>query len=242
MMHRSIGSLALTVALVALPPGATGAGLEALDLERRCGQCHDVAGAGSLTSEDWLARLHAMGPRENLDQAQRVEVVEFLRYHGWEVNQIMAMASERHLFEDKCGLCHSVSRIFVRDLDAAGLRATVERMRLRAPQWISPEQSETIIEFLEAGARGVQRPEHRFVDGAPAEVFRERCAGCHPLERTYLYLETELDPHWPLLVARMRAKAPEWISEQEANQVVEYLSSLEPQLRAPVRNTGGGSR
>lgn len=238
MKNRLMGAIALVLTGGFLQTAAFAIDLKTLDLEKRCGQCHDVADNALHGTENWLERLQSMGARENLGATERAEVVEFLRYHGWEVNQILAMASERHLFEEKCGLCHATERVFVRDLDREQLRATVERMRLRAPQWISPEESETIVAFLEAGARGVQRPEHRFVDDAePAEVFRERCAGCHPLERAYLYLETELDPHWPLLVARMRAKAPEWISEAEAQQIVRYLSSLQPQLRVPVRDT-----
>ena len=49
------------------------------------------------------------------------------------------------------------------------------------------------------------------------DVFRVRCGACHTLERVYQYLETHgSKAEWPLLVERMRLKAPEWISETEA--------------------------
>ena len=83
-------------------------------------------------------------------------------------------------------------------------------------------------------AAPVRRPEHASVEGDDSEVFRARCAACHPLERAYLYLETELEPHWELLVRRMQAKAPEWITDAEAEAVVRYLSAQQPQLRTPV--------
>ncbi|MBT8145132.1 MAG: cytochrome c, partial [Gammaproteobacteria bacterium] len=195
--------------------------------------CHDVSDTERLTSdENWLQKLADMGPLEELTAEQRVEAVEFLRYHGWEVNQIVGMASDRHLFEEKCGLCHSVERAFVKTMDAEQTAITVERMRKREPDWISEAEAQQLVAFMNAGARGVRRPEHRVVDGTPADAFRARCAGCHPLERSYLYLETELEPHWPLLVKRMQVKAPEWINDTEAELIVEYLQSLKPVLRS----------
>lgn len=227
--------LVSTLVVLLLPP-ALNAELETLDLERRCGQCHDISDPDTLAGgEDWLKKLADMGPLDQLTPAQRVEVVEFLRYHGWEVNQIVSMATERHLFEEKCGLCHSVQRTFVETMNDEQLRATVERMRQREPQWISEDEAQRIISYIRSGARGAQRPEHRIVDGTPADAFRARCAGCHPLERSYLYLESHLDPQWPLLVKRMQAKAPEWISDSEAQLIVEYLAAQKPVLRPATR-------
>lgn len=240
-MKALVSSIAVLLGLALAPSPAT-AEIETLDLERRCGQCHDVSGADRLKSEDWLSRLQELGPIEKLDQKQRTEVVGFLRYHGWEVNQILGMASERHLFEQKCGLCHSVQRVFVKTMSQDQIATTVERMRQREPQWISQEDADAITAFIEAGARGVPRPVHDAIDGSPADVFRDRCAGCHPLERAYLYLETELEPHWPLLVKRMQVKAPEWISDAEADQIVEYLSGLKPVLRPTARTGSASSR
>ncbi|MBT8137144.1 MAG: hypothetical protein KJO54_09055 [Gammaproteobacteria bacterium] len=205
--------------------------VQPLDLERKCTTCHDVANPGGLTGADWLSRMHAMGPVENLSADQRNEVVGFLRHHGVDVNQILAVTEQRYLFEEKCGMCHSVGRAFLEPITNDEFRAIVERMRRRAPQWISAEDAERIIAYMAGGARGITRPEHNEINGGPAEVFKGRCAGCHPLERSYLYVETKLDPAWPLLVKRMQLKAPDWISDAEAAQIAEYLSSLEPQLR-----------
>lgn len=205
--------------------------LEALELEHSCGNCHDVASSSSLTGDDWLNRMRAMGPIESLSPKQRAEVAGFLRHHGWEVNKILAMTNERILFEQKCGLCHSVQRAFIKAMSEEQFQDTVMRMRRRAPQWISEDEARTIIDFVAAGARGVSRPQHGDITGDSAEVFRNRCAGCHPLERSYLYLETTLDPAWALLVKRMQLKAPDWISDKEADQIVDYLSELRPQLR-----------
>lgn len=227
ILATAVASVAVTMA----PTYAGGLNLETLELERSCGNCHDVSNPDGLTGDNWLAQMKAMGPIDSLTSKQRTEVVGFLRHHGWEVNQILSMTNERYLFEEKCGLCHSVQRAFIEKMDAGQIQETVKRMQHRAPQWISDDESETIIDFMVNGARGVRRPDHGDISGGPAEVFRERCAGCHPLERSYLYLETTLDPAWPLLVKRMQLKAPDWISDTEAEQIVDYLSGLEPQLR-----------
>lgn len=226
-----IAAIGISVAMTTVQADVLGSDLAALELERSCGNCHDVLNPGALSGDNWLAQLKAMGPIKSLTTQQRTEVAGFLRHHGWEVNQILAMTNERHLFEEKCGLCHSVERAFIEKLDDDKIKETVMRMQKRAPQWISDDNAKTIVEFMRNGARGVRRPEHGAISGGPAEVFRGRCAGCHPLERSYLYLETTLDPAWPLLVKRMQLKAPAWISDSEAGQIVEYLSELKPQLR-----------
>ena len=72
----------------------------------------------------------------------------------------------------------------------------------------------------------------RFATRQSAQVFRERCSACHTLERVYLALEEsqgkDKAPPWMHIVQRMREKAPEWISAQEAEQIMTYLQSLKP--------------
>ena len=122
----------LSLALALLAYGALGAEepIPQLDLDHRCGQCHDVT--GDLTSERWLQRLQELGPIDKLTPAQQTEALGFLRHHGWEINQIVQMAGDRHLFEEKCSLCHSADRAFIRALTPEQRRATLERMRARA--------------------------------------------------------------------------------------------------------------
>ena len=200
-----------------------------LDLDRRCGQCHDVT--GDLTTERWMQRLKELGPIDKLTPEQQKEALGLLRHHGWEIDEIVRMAADRNLFEEKCSLCHSADRAFIRELTPEQRRATLERMRTRAPDWISEPQLQTILAFLERGAPGVHKPEHKIVSTDPANAFRVRCAACHTLERAYLYLETHRgDTQWSPLVERMRLKAPEWISEPEAKLISEYLSAQKPLL------------
>ena len=200
-----------------------------LDLDRRCGQCHDAS--GDLTTDRWLQRLKELGPIDKLTPEQQKEALGLLRHHGWEINEIVQMAADRNLFEEKCSLCHSADRAFIRKLTSDERRVTLERMRARAPDWISETQLQTILAFLERGAPGVPKPEHKLVSAEPVDVFRVRCSACHTLERAFLYLETHRDEtQWPPLVERMRQKAPEWISESEAALITTYLSQQKPLL------------
>lgn len=200
-----------------------------LDLDRSCAQCHD--GSGTLTTEDWFKRLKEMGPIEKLSPAEQKEALGLLRHHGWEIDQIVKMAGDRQLFEEKCSLCHSADRAFIRELTPEQRRTTLERMRTRAPDWISPDQLQQIVAFLEKGAPGVHKPEHKLVSAAPVDVFRTRCSACHTLERAYLYIETHREQtQWEPVVERMRLKAPEWISPAEAHLITDYLSAQRPLL------------
>jgi mono/diheme cytochrome c family protein len=203
-----------------------------LELDRPCSECHRVR--TPLTGEDWLARLRELGPLDKLTLEQQQEVLGLLHHHGSELTQIVQSEADRALFLEKCSLCHSADRAFIRELTPEQRRATLARMQARAPDWLSDAQIQTIVAFLERGAPGVQKPEHRLVDAVPVDVFRVRCGACHTLERAYLYLEAHgSDADWPQLVARMRSKAPEWISSSEAALIVDYLKAQKPQLPHP---------
>jgi cytochrome c2 len=221
--------LCLALALLACATIRAEETVPQLDLDRRCGQCHDVT--GTLTTDHWLQRLQELGPIEKLSPEQQKEALGLLRHHGWEINQIVQMAAERHLFEEKCSLCHSADRAFIRQLTPQERRATLERMRARAPDWITEAQLQAILAFLERGAPGVPKPEHRIVSASPADTFRIRCSACHTLERAYLHTEAYREnAGWGALVERMRLKAPEWISAAEAALITDYLNAQKPLL------------
>ncbi len=205
-----------------------------VDVGAKCGQCHDMADPAGQASEDWIRRLAAIGSADRLSPEEQTEVLGFLRHHGWETTQLVAMAADRHLFDEKCSLCHSANRVFLEALDEAALRGVVERMRQREPRWISPGEADRIVRFLLDEAPGVRKPAHLALDGAPAhELYRVRCSGCHNLERVYLYLEATAGTSlsWGPMVERMRQKAPGWMSEDEAAKILAYLRSIQPVMR-----------
>jgi len=141
----------------------------------------------------------------------------------------MSMAEERRLFEQKCGLCHSPDRVFLEPLSGESLRHVVLRMRERAPGWITEKDMHEIMEYLAHGAPEAKRPARKPVAGSEA-LFRERCSGCHTLERVYLELEEAKGrpPPWLHVVKRMQEKSPQWITPAEGGEILKYLQSLKP--------------
>lgn len=65
---------------------------------------------------------------------------------------------------------------------------------------------------------------------APAEIFAVRCSACHTLERVFLNLSKaeNVADFWSHTVSRMRGKAPQWMSEADAAEILDYLRSLSP--------------
>lgn len=203
---------------------ATGPGEERF--QERCAQCHD-ADDPATPARAWFERLESMGPIEDLDRAQRAEILDFLRHHERRTTEMVALAEERQLFQERCSLCHSTDRIFLEPLTPEARRHIVFRMQERAPDWISPEEAEKILQFL--AQTEPDRPVIPAEEGRePAAVFRERCSACHTLERVYLHLEAGKaeGPAWVHIVQQMRSKAPQWIDEREAVLILEYLEGL----------------
>lgn len=222
---RMCAALALTLVMGGLAAeGET-------QFEQRCAQCHDAADPAG-PARDWFDRLEAMGPLGELEAEQRMEVLDFLRHHERRTTEMIALAEEKQLFEDKCSMCHTTDRVFLEPMTPETRRHIVLRMQERAPDWISPDEAEQILAYL-----GQTEPVE-FVKPAearmePGTVFRERCSVCHTLERVYLHLEESEDvgPVWLHIVQRMRSKAPEWIDEDEARMIMEYLEGLKPVIR-----------
>lgn len=196
--------------------------------QKRCGQCHNADDPAGPASSHWLSSVDA--PLTELTPEQQQEVLQFLQHHGADAAQKVSVSRERALFEEKCNLCHSADRIFLEPLDSETRRHIVLRMQKRAPDWITPEEMETILAYLDKGAPGAPRPGDEPPAENSAELFRERCSSCHTLERVYLYLEdadTTADA-WMHIVNRMQQKAPDLITPEEAQQILSYLQKLEP--------------
>ncbi len=204
--------------------------------KKRCSQCHALPTPNKLTSEEWVSQLDMMAPMAGLKKKQKIDVLNFLQDHSKKATTLVSMSRERRLFEEKCSLCHSPQRVFLEPLTQKSRHHIVLRMQERALGWISPPEAERILAYLDQGAPGTKKPERKKINGGSAAVFRERCTGCHSLERIYLQLEehTQLagkSTGWMHIVKRMREKAPDWMTSKEAEKIVKYLSSLKPVMK-----------
>ena len=134
---------------------------------------------------------------------------------------------EEQLFERACGQCHPSSRIFLVELDPAKRRHVVEHMRGRweGGAYALPEADvERLLAYIDSRARAGDAAQPSAATDART-LFRERCAGCHELDRIYARAREERSrpAAWLHVVTRMRAKSPGWISDEEAERIVEYL-------------------
>lgn len=138
-----------------------------------------------------------------------------------------ATSEEERFFEEKCGECHPAERVFLVELNQEQRRHVVAKMRERwegGAYWLSEADIERLLTYIEertASGEVVQADEIE----SPKLLFRERCTGCHELDRIYEQVKRERDSSsaWLHVVTRMRAKAPEWIDEKETQQIVDYL-------------------
>lgn len=201
--------------------------------KKRCAQCHDLPSPDKLSSTQWEKQLGIMAPYAGLSGKQKSEVLDFLQSHSKQATTIVSMAREKKNFEKKCGLCHTPDRIFYEKLTPKSRRHIVLRMQKRAMGWISPKEAERILAYLDQGAPGIDKPVRKKINGDAADLFRERCTGCHTLERIYLELEEHKQlagksAAWMHIVKRMREKAPDWIDKKEAEQIARFLKTLRP--------------
>ncbi|MEN8108629.1 MAG: hypothetical protein ABFS22_11560 [Pseudomonadota bacterium] len=202
-------------------------------MEDKCTLCHDLPEPGKLSKEQWVVTLKEMAANAGLSKREKKVVLDYVTSHEKKALIAVSMAKERELFEQKCSLCHTTARVFLMPLTSKSRRHIVLRMQKRAPDFITSNEAHQILEYLNAGAPGADKPPARApADGSPAAIFRNRCTVCHTAERVYLELQ-ESDKKgatvvWGHVIKRMREKVPDWITEKEAKQILQYLSSLKP--------------
>ncbi len=208
--------------------------------EARCKWCHDLPDPQQPPPEGWLEALDKMGPLARLSKSRRQDVLEFLTEHEKSAVITVSMADDRNLFEAKCTRCHTLDRVFFMPSDAKYRRHVLVRMQSRDKGWISDQELERILAYLEAGPVPVARVDSPADPSDPKEIFVQRCTACHTLERVYLKLDEAdgIGASWAHIVNRMRARAPTWITEDEAANILAYLTELRAQQK-PEQNDAG---
>lgn len=199
--------------------------------EKRCSACHKLPDPGQPPSKGWTAQLELMAPLARLKKDQKQSVLDYLTSHSQQKAMMAALDEDRLLFETKCSRCHTLDRVLLMPLERESLRHVVNRMQSRSgTDWLSDQDVERVLAYLGAVQRGPDQSVQLDSTATPADIFALRCSGCHTLERVFLSLdETEnVEDFWSHTVSRMRGKAPQWMSESEAGQILEYLRSVSP--------------
>jgi len=238
-MRTIIVFVLLSLSAVALPLKSADAGQSGQQIfEDRCGMCHDLPDPNKPPPEGkghWKERLDLMAPNASLSGKEKAKVLAFLQQHEKGASNMVSIAQERQVFEKKCSLCHTIDRVFRIPLTDESRAHIVKRMQARAADWISADEAHEILEYL--NQVGGKTPEitpkagpgkgEKAGDGAAA-LFRQRCSACHTLERVYLKVEQDPATAWMHIVNRMQQKSPEWLNENDARKIAEYLKTLKP--------------
>lgn len=219
-------TVALSAAWAAAPEGQS-------LFEKRCSACHKLPDPGQPPPKGWAEQLELMAPLARLKKDQKQSVLDYLTSHSQQAAMESALDEDRMLFESKCSRCHTLNRVLLMPLRGESLKHVVNRMQSRSgTDWLSDEDVERVLAYLETVPGEAAQPEPLGSAASPAEIFDARCSACHTLERIFRKLgdDTEGPAAWSHTVSRMREKAPQWMTEAEAGQILEYLQAAS---RAP---------
>ena len=204
--------------------------------EKRCMACHQLPNPDEPPPEGWEQRLQGMAPLARLKEDQKEDVLEYLLAHSQQSARAAALQKDKLLFEEKCSGCHTLDRVFLEPLTAESRRHVVKNMQeLIGTGWITDEDVENILVYLDAAvAEGsakyaAQAAESLTANATVETIFRTRCSACHSLERVYAMLgknEESQNLAYTHTVSRMRNKAPQWMTDEEAAEIINYLRSL----------------
>lgn len=226
---------ALLLILASPPPGFAQDAGEKLYKER-CSMCHALPKPGEKTEKEWPKIMDQMAATAQLGAKEKEAVLKYLVEHARHEAVEVRLVAEKKLFEEKCSLCHSIDRVYVVKLTPEAMDHVVKRMRLRAPDWITPEQARKILEYMKADPH--ERRKRQEVKGGPDVIFRDRCSACHDLERVFLEAEKPGAKDWMHIVKEMQEKAPDWLTKEEAERIVGYLKQLKPIGPEPAKKPG----
>jgi len=172
-----------------------------------------------------------MAPLARLKKDQKQSVLDYLVSHSQQASMTAVPDEDRIVFETKCSRCHTVDCVLLSPLQGESLRHVVNRMQSRSgTDWLSYRDVERALSYLGTISHDTRSSAATNGKTAPAEIFALRCSGCHTLERAFLSLiEAEnVEDFWSHTVSRMRGKAPQWMFEADAGEILNYLRSLTP--------------
>jgi len=205
--------------------------------EERCHQCHEQPDPAQPPDDGWKVRLDKMGVFARLKDKQKADVLAYLLSHSQDQSKKDILADDAVLLKDKCTVCHSMGRIVLEGLKGDAGKHILDRMQSYAgSNNITDDELNRILTYLQ-DSTDLAKPE-RVETSDPAELLNARCTACHSLERVFAKLRTEdsSDTTWTHIISRMRGKAPEWVTADEAKILADYISSRgNDEVAAPAK-------
>lgn len=200
--------------------------------EKRCAACHKLPNLENQPAVGWERQLDMMAPLARLKRDQKRDVLTYIMSHTRNAAMDAALEEDRALFENKCSRCHTLDRILLSELNGDDLRHVVNRMQNRSgTDWLSDQEVERVLAYLADVPREMASSARIAGDASPEQLFLTRCSACHSLERIFSNMKAangDATEFWSHTVSRMRSKAPQWMSDEEASEILDYLRSMDP--------------
>jgi cytochrome c5 len=138
------------------------------------------------------------------------------------------------LVDTKCSKCHTIKRVFIHARTEEEWNSVIEKMMIKVPGWISPEDAKQI--FTEINTHWQERVQEMTAERKDYAdnrlLFLDRCIMCHPANR--ILKENRSSEEWKETVERMRTEAGEYITEEDASRIAAFLSKRSEALKEDV--------
>ncbi len=228
--------------LVSVEPGQ-------IIMTRKCSKCHSLERVYTSTASDWLPTVRKMAELDypNITSTDVKQIVGYLNQQQ-ERRQINSEAERgRKLISSKCGVCHSLDKVFGADMNEQHWSETVSKMVkiVGDPAYLSEQEKQSIVKFLSSRQRW-KEPRNGQTNGPPPaepqideirKLVAKKCsAGCHALDRV-LGITDKTEEAWTETVNSMIEITgdPEYLSKEEKARIIEFLSRPQQQEK-PNKN------
>lgn len=171
--------------------------------EKDCSQCHELdRSIGKLkTHSGWCETIRRM--QNKAPGAICDEETDVLVYYHVRKGKMLS-----DLFLKKCSKCHSPERALRAHGDWIIWEKTILEMKNKHGSGITANDAKKLIKY------------HVKMQKEEQEIFEKDCALCHPAERSLG--EKHTPSEWREVIRRMQKKAPDLISDEEIDILVNY--------------------
>lgn len=135
----------------------------------------------------------------------------------------MRSATGGDLFRLKCLVCHAEGAIRT-PRDPAEWARIIDRTARFNPFQLSPMEGRELLDYIGTSPLAGPPPAADDAGAAQKQLFETACAQCHTLD--VALLPGIEDASWPAILARMAAKAPAVISEDEARSLAPWILAM----------------
>jgi len=217
-------------------------------MTRKCSKCHSLERIYTRASDDWMPTVRKMAELDypNITSADVKQIVEYLNQHQERSVTINTAERARKLIASKCGICHSLDKVYGADMSGQRWSETVDDMIkiVSDPEYLSEKEKQDIVNFLSS-----RQPRGK-LESRPADnsllsteelddvrrLIAQKCsAGCHALDRV-LAVKYETAEEWTETVNSMIEISgdPDYLSEKQKQQIIDFLSRRRQE--APGKN------